>query len=263
MSDVVLQFLGQAGFVLTGQSVSVAIDPCVSDTLDRRLFPSPLSMAQLASVDLVLATHEHADHLDLKGLAEWRALAPELRVVVPRPIIGLAQAGGIPEANLVGMQPGERFSWKGATVRAVPALHGVGTSDAYTFGTEASDRLVRFLGYVVEIDGLRIYHSGDTLDHEGLAETLRELRTDVALLPVNGRDAEREAQNIVGNLSAAEAADLAIRSGVRAAVPMHYDMFASNPGSPSQFVKALEGSGITVLIPARGTPVPLPVYREP
>jgi len=263
MGHVSLRFLGQAGFVLTGQSVSVAIDPAVSDSLDGRQFPSPVSMAQLASVDVVLCTHEHMDHLDLPALREWLALAPDMRVVVPLPVIPVAREGGVPEANLVGMQPGEQFSWKGVTVHAVPALHGVEITDAYTFGTEISDGLVRFLGYVVEIDGVRIYHSGDTLDHDGLADTLRELRTDIALLPINGRDAEREARNIVGNMSATQAADLAVRSGVRAAIPMHYDMFAGNPGSPGEFVKALEGTGITVLVPARGTPIPLPVSATP
>ena len=261
MGSVTLRFLGQAGFVLSGEGASIAIDPFVSDFLPGRRFPAPISIAELASVDLVLATHEHADHLDLKGLRECLDAEPELRVVVPRPVVAIAREGGVPEANLVGMQPGEQLSWKGATIRAVPARHGVGMSDAYSFGKELSSGLVRYLGYVVEIDGLRIYHSGDTLDHEGLAETLRDLRTDVALLPVNGRDAEREAQNIVGNLSATEAADLAIRSGVRTAVPMHYDMFAANPGSPDEFATALEGSGIEVLIPPRGTPVSLPGAR--
>ncbi len=263
--NITLRFLGQAGFVFTaasGAGVRVAIDPFISDQLPDRLFPCPVPFADLASVDLVLCTHEHADHLDLKGLRGWLELAPDLRVVVPRPVIGTAREGGVPEANLIGMQPGEQFAWKGAVIRAVPALHGVGTSDAYTFGRELSDGLVRYLGYVVEIDNTRIYHAGDTLDHDDLAETLRELRTDVALLPINGRDAEREARNIVGNLTAQEAADLAIRAGVRAAIPMHYDMFAHNPGSPAQFVKALEGSDVTVLIPARGIPVALPVAPD-
>jgi L-ascorbate 6-phosphate lactonase len=259
MANVTLRFLGQAGFVLSGRGVSVAVDPFISDHLAGRRFPCPVPLADLASADLVLATHEHADHLDLSGLRSWLELAPDLRVVVPRPITGIAREGGVPEANIIGMQPGEQFSWKGATIRAVPALHGVEVSDAYTFGRELSNGLVRYLGYVVEIDGVRIYHSGDTLDHDGLAETLRELRTDVALLPINGRDTEREARNIVGNLTAQEAADLAIRAGVRTAIPMHYDMFAGNPGSPAQFVEALEGSDVTVLIPARGTALPLPV----
>lgn len=257
MGSVTMRFLGQAGFVLTSPAVSIAIDPFISDFLPDRQFPCPVPIADLASVGLVLATHEHPDHLDLTGLREWLGVAPDLRVVVPRPVAAIARAGGLPEANIVGLQPGEQFSWNGATIWPVPALHGVSVSDAYSFGTEISGGLVRFLGYVVEIDGLRIYHSGDTLDHDGLAETLRELRTEVALLPVNGRDEAREEQDIVGNLSAAQAADLAIRSGVRIAVPMHYDMFASNPGSPEEFASALEDSGIEVLIPPRGTPVRL------
>lgn len=257
MGSVTMQFLGQAGFVLAGESVRIAIDPFVSDALPDRRFPSPVPLADLASVDLVLATHEHPDHLDLKGLRGWLDLAPETRVVVPRPIAAIAREGGVPEDNIIGMQPGEQLPWKGAMVWAVPALHGVGVADAYSFGREISGGLVRYLGYVVEIDGLRIYHSGDTLDHEGLAETLRDLRTEVALLPVNGRDAQREAQDIVGNLSAAQAADLAIRAGVRIAVPMHYDMFANNPGSPEEFAGALQGSGIEVLIPQHGQAVAL------
>ncbi|HEU5357335.1 MAG TPA: MBL fold metallo-hydrolase [Actinocrinis sp.] len=260
MSSVTMQFLGQAGFVLASENVSIAIDPFISDALPNRQFPPPVPIADLASVSLVLATHEHADHLDLKGLREWLDLNPELRVVLPGPIAAIAREGGVPEDNLIGMQPGEQLPWKGAMIRAVPARHGVGISDAYNFGREISGGHVRYLGYVVEIEGLRIYHSGDTLDHEGLAEMLRDLRTEVALLPVNGRDPQREAQNIVGNLSAAEAADLAIRSGVRIAVPMHYDMFANNPGSPEEFASALEGSDIEVLIPQRGKPVPLSAY---
>lgn len=261
MGSVTMQFLGQAGFVLTGASVSVAIDPFVSDALADRRFPCPVAIADLASVKLVLATHEHPDHLDLKGLREWLEVAPDLRVVVPSPIAAIAREGGVPERNIVGMQPGEQLSLEGVTVWAVPALHGVGISDAYTFGREISGGLVRYLGYVVEIDGLRVYHSGDTLDHNGLAETLRDLRTEVALLPVNGRDAQREAQDIVGNLSAREAADLAIRSGVKTAVPMHYDMFANNPGFPDEFAGALRESGIEVLIPQHGTPVRLGAPR--
>ncbi|HEU5427498.1 MAG TPA: MBL fold metallo-hydrolase [Actinocrinis sp.] len=257
MGSVTMRFLGQAGFVLSAQNVSVAIDPFISDFLPDRQFPCPVPIAQLASVGLVLATHEHPDHLDLAGLREWLGVAPDLCVVVPQPVVAIAREGGVPEANLVGMQPGERFSWNGVTIWPVPALHGVGVSDAYNFGREISGGLVRYLGYVVEIGALRIYHSGDTLDHDGLAETLRELRTEVALLPVNGRDAAREARDIVGNLSAAEAAGLAVRSGVRTAVPMHYDMFAGNPGSPDEFASALQGSGIEVLIPPRGMPIRL------
>ena len=56
-------------------------------------------MVDLASVDIVLATHEHPDHLDLKGLGDWLDLAPTLRVVVPQPIVELADDGMPPPTS--------------------------------------------------------------------------------------------------------------------------------------------------------------------
>jgi L-ascorbate metabolism protein UlaG (beta-lactamase superfamily) len=70
-----------------------------------------------------------------------------------------------------------------------------------------------------------------------MAERLRALDVEVALLPINGRSAEREAQELVGNLSAQEAADLAADAGVRVVVPMHYELFAHNGGRPSELVE--------------------------
>ena len=88
-------------------------------------------------------------------------------------------------------------------------------------------------------------------------ERLRELRVHLALLPINGRDAEREALGIVGNMDATEAAQLAHEIGADAAVPLHWDMFASNPGDPPAFVAAAQ---TTVIVPQRGRPF---VYTAP
>jgi L-ascorbate metabolism protein UlaG (beta-lactamase superfamily) len=110
------------------------------------------------------------------------------------------------------------------TCHVVAALHGVEPSDAYRFGP--------FHGYVVEVDGVRVYHAGDTLAWVGLAGVLRDLRVDVALLPINGRDAEREAAGIVGNMDHREAVELAAEVGCRTLVPMHFGMFASNTVDP-------------------------------
>src|SRR5947207_12725733 len=99
-------------------------------------------------------------------------------------------------------------------------------------------RLGPFLGYVVSAGGVRVYHAGDTVVFDGLVDRLRELRVDLALLPINGRDAEREAAGIVGNIDAREAAQLAEEIGADAAVPLHWDMFAWNPGDPAEFVGA-------------------------
>jgi L-ascorbate metabolism protein UlaG (beta-lactamase superfamily) len=134
----------------------------------------------------------------------------------------------------------------------VAALHGDTPADAYSFDGAARDGACRFLGYVFEGDGIRVYHAGDTIPYDGLAGEVRGLSPDVALLPINGRDAEREALGIVGNLDESEAVALAVEAGVELLVPMHWDMFAANPGSPGLVVElARRHPALAVLVPGR------------
>jgi L-ascorbate metabolism protein UlaG (beta-lactamase superfamily) len=149
---------------------------------------------------------------------------------------------------VVGALPGTELVIGAARVVPVPARHGVHVADAYSFGLAPGE--YRFLGYVIEIGGVRIYHAGDTIRYDGMAERLRELAVDVALLPINGRSPEREAQDLVGNLSAAEAADLAADAGIGAIVPMHYELFARNSGRASELVDivAAKHAGMAVLV---------------
>jgi len=150
----------------------------------------------------------------------------------------------------LGLRPGESAEIGALRVHAVAALHGDLPTDAYSFDGAAGDGACRFLGYVFDADGICVYHAGDTIAYPGLAEEVRRLAPDVALLPINGRDAEREAQDIVGNLDETEAVDLAAEAGVDLLVPMHWDMFAANPGSPGRVVDLAVGRGLGVFVPS-------------
>src|SRR5205823_1840433 len=153
-------------------------------------------------------------------------------LVVPEPIAAEAIALGIPRERVVGAQPDRSIEAAGVRVQPVPARHGVDVADAYTFGEQLSDGLVRYLGYVVELGGVRLYHAGDTIPYPGQIERLRALRPQLALLPINGRDFFRERQNLVGNMDAREAAQTAAAIGVQALVPIHWEMFPGNRGCP-------------------------------
>jgi L-ascorbate metabolism protein UlaG (beta-lactamase superfamily) len=109
---------------------------------------------------------------------------------------------------------------------------------------------------VIDAEGVRLYHAGDTIHYGGMDETLRDLSIDVAMIPINGRDAEREARGIVGNLSEREAAHLAAAIGVGTVIPMHYDLFAGNRGYPEWFVESIsrDHQGPHVVVPARERP---------
>jgi L-ascorbate metabolism protein UlaG (beta-lactamase superfamily) len=131
----------------------------------------------------------------------------------------------------------------------------VNVSDAYTFGEELSHGRVRYLGYVVELGGERLYHAGDCIPYEGQTERLRQLAPSVVCLPINGRDFFRESEaNIVGNMDFREAARVAHEVGASTLVPMHWELFAGNRGFPGDLVSytSTQYPELTVVVMGRG-----------
>lgn len=244
-------WLGQSSFLLRLGDATVLVDPFLAPRPDR-LVPPPFAPDDAVGLDLVACTHDHLDHLDRESLAGIAAASPGASVLVPRPVVDDVVALGIPRERVVGAEPGEPVEVGSLTVHPLPACHGDSVEEGYTFGR---DGLVRFLGFVFEGNGVRVYHAGDTILYDGLARAVQDLAPDVALLPINGRDAEREAQGIVGNLDEREAAGLAAEAGVDLLVPMHWDMFASNPGSPARLLDAARlHPRLSVLVPSRDRP---------
>jgi L-ascorbate metabolism protein UlaG (beta-lactamase superfamily) len=233
--QIVLWWLGQAGFALRGNGATVLIDPFLAEHPDR-LVPPPFRPDQVGGVDIVAITHDHLDHLDEESLPALAEASPAARFVLPEPLVNRLADLGISSDRVSGAQPDRPLELAGLTIDPVPASHGDDLRDGYGFGLDRSNGLYRYLGYVFDLGGVRVYHAGDTIPYDGMEERLSAFRVDVALLPINGRDAEREAQGIVGNLDEEEAADLAAAIDTDLLVPMHYDMFAANPGSPERLV---------------------------
>jgi len=253
-----LTWFGQAGFRLTAGDSRVLIDPFLTDRADRRYRP-PAAAADFADVTLVLCTHEHVDHLDLPFLRDFCAVNPGARIVVPLPVVEIAAGGGIDRARLAGAVPGTELHDRDVTVHPVPAMHGIGGDEPVVYEFSAGGGPARFLGYVLEIGGIRFFHSGDCLLYPELPGTLVALAPDVLMIPINGRDHMRESRGIVGNMNETEAAWLCAQVGPAYVIPMHYECIAGNTGDPGHFTPLVRESGTpaTVLVPPRATPLTL------
>jgi L-ascorbate 6-phosphate lactonase len=220
-------WLGQSGFLVKSRSGTLLIDPYLSEHLTRkyentdrphiRMTRSPLRGDELAGIDLVVASHKHSDHLDPGTLPGLSVASPGARLILPGALLDHAIAIGWPEARLSGLVAGGSLEDRGFVVRAVPSAHE-------GLDTDARGRHL-YLGYVIESEGLRLYHSGDSLSYDGLAGWLGPGPFDVLFLPINGRD---PARGVPGNMSAAEAVALAAQVRPRFVVPHHYDMFTFN-----------------------------------
>jgi L-ascorbate metabolism protein UlaG (beta-lactamase superfamily) len=186
-----------------------------------------LTPEQCAGFDLVLCTHDHIDHLDPAAIPGIAA-ASQAIFVSPATTQERMRSLGVPADRWIGANHRETITVCGLSITPIKAAHE-------TF-QETDDGLFPFLGYVVEGDGFRAYHAGDTLWWEGLQAELRDkLPLHVAFVPINGRDAERYNRQCWGNLSFAEAADLVGPLQVGLAVPAHFDMFAGNSEDPTKF----------------------------
>jgi L-ascorbate metabolism protein UlaG (beta-lactamase superfamily) len=222
---VYVWWLGQSGFLIGWRRRYLLIDPYLSDSLTRkyagtdrehvRMTRRVVAPRRLDFVDVVCSTHGHTDHLDaetLKPIIAGGAVCPAANRRLAAERVGRA-----PD---VCMSDGETAAIAGFDVELVPAAH-----------PELSPE---YAGYVVDCDGARIYHSGDSVVYPGMVDRLRTGEMSLALLPINGA---------LGNMSGPEAARLAHAIRARLAIPCHYDMFEFNTASPAAFVAECERLG--------------------
>jgi L-ascorbate 6-phosphate lactonase len=253
-----LTWYGQAGFRLDGGQSRLLVDPFLSER-DDRTYPPVATADDFTDITLVLCTHEHIDHLDLKFLPRFCAVNGEAKIVVPAPVVDIAAEGGIQRDRLIGAVQGQELKDRDVTVRSLPALHGLDDPGPAVY--EFRDG--RFLGYVIDINGIRVFHAGDGLLYPELAPALTELAPNVMLLPINGRDYMREQRGIVGNMSENEAAWLCDQVRPAYIIPMHYEMFAHNRGDVGKFASLIHASaadgGPILVMPSRGRPFTLEI----
>jgi L-ascorbate metabolism protein UlaG (beta-lactamase superfamily) len=246
--EVVVWALGQSGFALRGADRLVLVDPWLSPWLESlsrenpnpvvRPAPSPIGPEDVHGVDLVCITHEHPDHLDVPTAAAIAARVPAARFVAPYPTRHILRACGVSPDRILGARAEVVLDVGDVRVTPVPAAHDLDPVGGYRFWLDAHGEH-RALGYLVEIDGRRIFHAGDTVWWPGLEDELRRLHPDLAILPINGRDRLREGRGIVGNLTATEAAALIAETRIAAAIPCHYDGVAGNTAEPADFAREL------------------------
>lgn len=236
-TDFFLWWLGQSGYLLRWRDQFLLIDPYLSDSLTKkyaatdkphvRMTEQVVRPEALSFVHAVSSSHNHTDHLDAESINPILAANPNLGLIIPeanREFV--CNRLNCPIELPIGLDAGQSATLAGFQFHAVPAAH------------EKIDRdeagRCKYLGYVIQFGPWTLYHSGDTVRYEGMAETLQNFPIDLALLPINGAAPERR---VAGNLNGEEAATLAHDISARLVIPCHYDMFEFNTATPDQFLK--------------------------
>ena len=202
------------------------IDPFLTD-LERRNVPPLFDAADANIISLTLCTHDHLDHLDPFAVSEL-AQKTQTHFIAPKAHEKRMLSLGVSQERMTLLNDGESCQRNGLKITGIKSAH-----EFFFFSSEG---YFPFMGYVIEAGGKTLYHAGDTVWWEGLQRQLSQWHFDVALVPINGRDAVRYKTGIIGNMTYQEAADLLGGLEVKLSVPTHYDMFDGNREDPQLFV---------------------------
>jgi L-ascorbate metabolism protein UlaG (beta-lactamase superfamily) len=207
-----VHWLGHDSFRIDGSSI-LYIDPW-------KLPPGQ------PDADVVLVTHDHYDHFSPSDIGK---IAGPGTIVVGPPCVTDQLRGH--EASAI--EPRQTLTAATASVTAVPAYN---IDKFKSAGVVYHPRSAGHVGYIVEMDGLRIYHAGDT---DAIPE-MDAIDVDIALLPVGG----------TYTCTADEAAKACTRLKAKVVVPMHFGDIVGAEGDAQRFAR-LCAIPVTILSPER------------
>ena len=207
---VAVWYLGGAGLILKTPGAIVYVDPYTGagdddPALGGRGVPVPFDPGAAGRVDAVLCTHDHTDHTDRETLSVWRHhLVPP--VFGPASSTDLAREWGYPADRLTALGHGDTATVADVRITAVRAY------DPLAKGAN---------GYLVEAQGVRLLHMGDSLYFPGLREAVGR-PVDALYVSVGHNPPGKTFY-----MTEADAARAARDVGARTLVPVHWDLWPS------------------------------------
>lgn len=224
-----LRYLGHSAFYIEGTGLKGLIDPFLTGNPK-----AAAKAADFTDINAIFLTHTHGDHL---GDTVEIALRTGATVYTCNETAAWLTSKGV---KTEGMHIGGRARFPFGRVKLTPAWHGdpIIEDGETRYGGIAC-------GFVIEVDGKRVYHAGDT----GLTMEMKLLeaeKIDVACLPIGG-------YFTMDITDAARAVDFI--HPIKA-IPMHYDTFPKIKANPEDFSMAvaeadLLGAEIVILAPGQ------------
>lgn len=213
---VSVTFYGHSAFKLSGDGLTVVIDPWLSNPL----LNTPVE--KVGQVDLILVTHGHGDHVgDTVPLAKKTGATV---VAIHELSVILANQGA---PRVIGMNKGGTVPFHGLQITMTNAIHSSAVEEGGKLIAAGDPG-----GFVIRFpNGFTAYHAGDTAVFRDM-ELIRELyQPELAMLPIGSH-------YVMNPQEAALACKLLKPKWV---IPMHYGTFPVLTGTPEELQELLQG----------------------
>jgi L-ascorbate metabolism protein UlaG (beta-lactamase superfamily) len=190
---------------------------CFRIEAEKTIYFDPFEISSGPQADIILITHDHYDHCSPDDVAKIQG--PDTVIVAEK------DSAKKLSGDVRVMKPGDSFDINGLVVHAVPS---------YNIDKDFHPKKNGWLGYIIDIDGVKLYHAGDT----DFIPEMSDIAVDIALLPVSGTYV----------MTADEAVRAALVIKPRVAIPMHYGSIVGDEHDAVRFKTALEGEVDVVIL---------------
>ncbi len=180
------------------------------------IYFDPYQISDGPKADLILISHEHFDHCSPEDVAKVQDSGTV--------IVTEKDSAGKLTGDVRVAAPGEILNVEDIKIRVVPA---------YNTDKDFHPKSNNWLGFIVEIEGIKIYHAGDA----DFIPEMNDMEVDIALLPVSGTYV----------MDAEQAIQAALSINPKLAIPMHYGAIVGDEKDAMNFKQALEGK-VEVLV---------------
>lgn len=175
--------------------------------------------------DIIFITHDHYDHYSEEDID--KVINENAVIVIPEELLTKVLKKGINKNAIITVEPNQKYMVQGIKFETVPA---------YNTNKIFHPKENGWVGYVIEINGIKYYIAGDT----DITEENKKVKCDVAFVPVGG----------TYTMDFKEAAQLVNEIQPKVAVPIHYGSEVGTKQDAEEFIKLLHTNikGVILMI---------------
>ena len=174
------------------------------------IYIDPYQIQSTVPADIILVSHDHFDHCSPDDI---KKIQKKSTVIITDKV-----SAGKLSGDIRIVKPGDKLTAQGIGVEIVPA---------YNINKQFHPKAAGMLGFILTVDGVRIYHAGDA----DFIPEMKNIKADIALLPVSGTYV----------MTADEAVQAALAIKPKVAIPMHYGAIVGTDSDARQFAEKLKG----------------------
>ena len=173
--------------------------------------------------DFILITHDHYDHFSPEDIG--KVTGADTTLIVPEKMEQKAQEVSGLVSRIVTVRPGESYAVDGVVSESGDKLE-FETIPAYNLLKPFHPKSAGWVGYILKINGKRIYIAGDT----DATKEAKAVECDIALVPIGG----------TYTMDAKQAAELVNVIRPKVAVPVHYGSIVGKPEDAKVFASGVK-----------------------